>query len=183
MKISHRLSVIPLALVMIFMATSVIAEKKKTDYVPVSWNQLIPADYDFEALENEVISRYDLETLEDDSPEAQTLIAKLQALQDKAPVTHEYDGIQVKIPGFVVPLDFEDEKIFSFLLVPYFGACIHTPPPPPNQIVYVELEESIELDNTYEPIYVNGLMRVERQESELGAAGYVLYGHSIAPYL
>ncbi|MDO7643055.1 MAG: DUF3299 domain-containing protein, partial [Reinekea forsetii] len=107
----------------------------------------------------------------------------LQFLQDNAPVTKEYNETRIKIPGFVVPLEFDGDKITHFLLVPYYGACIHSPPPPPNQIVYVILQEGVQIDDIYYPVYVNGLMRVERMDSELGAAGYTLYGDSVEPYI
>jgi len=158
------------------------SEKKATDYVPVSWNQLIPADYDSKELENNIIKEYDIENLEHGSADYNELIGRLEKLQYEAPLSNEYDGIPIKIPGFVVPLDFDSDKVRKFLLVPYYGACIHTPPPPPNQIVYVELEEGIEIENTYEPVYVNGMMAVETQESEYGTAGYTLSGHKVEPY-
>jgi hypothetical protein len=143
---------------------------------------LIPADYDIEALENEIVEQYDIENLVHGSDEYNELVDKLKALQDNAPMTKEYDGIPVKIPGFIVPLDLDSDKVRNFLLVPYYGACIHTPPPPPNQIIYVTLEEGFKLENSYEPIFVNGLMMVETQDSEFGTAGYTVYGHKIEPY-
>ena len=157
------------------------ADAKKTS-IPVSWNQLVPADYDLAALENQVLSKHNLETLEDGSPEADALIAELQGLQSKAPMVKEYDGSFVKIPGFVVPLDFEADRITEFLLVPYFGACIHTPPPPPNQIIYVTLEKGIAMEDVYDPIYVNGRMLVQRQDSSMGTAGYQVFADSIEAY-
>jgi hypothetical protein len=158
------------------------ANKKSYDYIPVSWNQLIPADYNVEALENEIVADYDIETLEHGSEEYNELVDRLTALQDNAPMTMEYDGVPVKIPGFIVPLDFDTDEVTNFLLVPYYGACIHTPPPPPNQIIYVTLEEGFKIENPYDPIFVNGLMMVDTQESEFGTAGYTVYGHKIEPY-
>ena len=171
------LILIPIALTMV-----IAADKKNYDYIPVSWNQLIPADYDIEALENEIIAQYDIENLVHGSEEYNELVDKLKALQDNAPMTKEYDGIPVKIPGFIVPLDLDSDKVRNFLLVPYYGACIHTPPPPPNQIIYVTLEEGFKLENSSEPIFVNGLMMVETQDSEFGTAGYTIYAHKIEPY-
>jgi hypothetical protein len=179
---SQKLTVATLCLLAITALNVGAAVAKTQDYIPVSWEQLIPADYDLEALENDVINQYDSESLEPGSAEVSALYFELQSLQDNAPMTREYNETRIKIPGFVVPLEFDGDKITHFLLVPYYGACIHTPPPPPNQIVYVILQEGVQIDDIYYPVYVNGLMRVERQESELGAAGYTLYGESIEPY-
>jgi len=61
-----------------------------------------------------------------------------------APVVQELNNVEVKLPGYIVPLDLdEDYRVNEFLLVPYFGACIHVPPPPPNQIIYVKAELGI----------------------------------------
>ena len=67
---------------------------------------------------------------------------------DPTDVVTEYNDVQVKIAGYVLPLDFEDTTVKEFLLVPYIGACIHVPPPPPNQIIYVTSEEGIEVGGT-----------------------------------
>ena len=93
------------------------------------------------------------------------------------------DGVQAKIPGFVVPLELADGgKIKEFLLVPYFGACIHYPPPPPNQIVYVILDEPVEVESTWEPIWVTGELKTEFRGSSLGAAGYTMRADQIEVY-
>ncbi|MFQ3282735.1 DUF3299 domain-containing protein [Reinekea sp.] len=181
----HKLSKLGLVTICIlaFTCLNSYANDQGSAYIPVSWDQLIPADYNLDELENELISKYDVDNITPGSLEADTLIQQLQQLQYDAPMVTEYDNIKVKIPGFIVPLDFESDKITHFLLVPYFGACIHTPPPPPNQIVYVIMQEGIRVDNTYDPIYINGVMRVESQDSEMGTAGYTVYGASIEPYV
>lgn len=80
----------------------------------------------------------------------------------------ELDGKPVRIPGFLLPLEFEGDKVSEFLLVPYVGACIHVPPPPPNQIVHVKTEEAYATDgDLYIPIWVNGLMKTEQSRSSL----------------
>ena len=60
-------------------------------------------------------------------------------------VNQEIDGAHVRIPGYLLPLELENDEATEFLLVPYQGACIHTPPPPPNQIVHVKLESGIQV--------------------------------------
>jgi hypothetical protein len=93
------------------------------------------------------------------------------------------NGTAVKIPGFVVPLDVgADGSVKEFFLVPYFGACIHVPPPPPNQIVYVKLEKGVKVDSLYDALWVIGRLRTESKNSRLGAAAYTLDGDKIEPY-
>ena len=98
-------------------------------------------------------------------------------------VVEELDGIQAKLPGFMVPLELaEGGKIKEFLLVPYFGACIHFPPPPPNQVVYVILDEPIEIESPWDPIWATGELTTKFRGSDLGSAGYTMAGRSIEEY-
>jgi uncharacterized protein len=79
----------------------------------------------------------------------------------------------VKIPGFIAPLALSAEgEVSELFLVPYFGACIHVPPPPPNQIVYVKLAKPLSMDNLYEAYWVTGTLRVKSKSSRLGLASY-----------
>ncbi|MEM6710402.1 MAG: DUF3299 domain-containing protein [Pseudomonadota bacterium] len=91
-------------------------------------------------------------------------------------------GDNIKLPGFVVPLDLEGEQVSSFLLVPYFGACIHYPPPPPNQTVFVELEDSIDIETMYYPVWVTGVLSTERMTSELAEAAYRMAGTAVEKF-
>lgn len=92
-------------------------------------------------------------------------------------------GKLVKIPGFMVPLEDFAEQVSEFLLVPYFGACIHTPPPPPNQIVHVHMDGNRKAQvEWWEPIWIEGTLLVEDIESIYGTSGYQLTGMRIAPY-
>lgn len=99
-----------------------------------------------------------------------------------APTVPSLHGALVRLPGFVVPLDVIEGKVASFLLVPYFGACIHQPPPPSNQIVHVSLEEPVELESMYAPVWVTGRIRVETYSGFLADAGYALAGREVEPY-
>ena len=98
-------------------------------------------------------------------------------------VVKELDGIRAKIPGFIVPLELAGEgAVKEFLLVPYFGACIHYPPPPPNQIVYVKLKKPVELESAWDPIWVTGELKTQFFESDIGSAGYTMAGQEIEEY-
>ena len=98
-------------------------------------------------------------------------------------VVEDLDGTQVKLPGFLVPLEITDNgKVSEFLLVPYFGACIHYPAPPPNQIVYVTLPKPREIESMWDPVWVVGEIRTESFQSDLGSAGYAMKAESIDDY-
>jgi hypothetical protein len=97
------------------------------------------------------------------------------------PALEELRGKLVRIPGFMVPLEDEADGATEFLLVPYFGACIHTPPPPPNQIVYVRMKKKVKVD-MYSPIWVEGPLKIENTDSYYGTVGFQLEGVSIKPY-
>ncbi len=93
------------------------------------------------------------------------------------------EGKLVRIPGFVVPLDdFQDEGA-EFLLVPYYGACVHTPPPPPNQIVMVEMtgKKAVKL-NLFDAVWMSGRLKIASVESPYGTVGYQLEGLKVEPY-
>ncbi len=98
-------------------------------------------------------------------------------------VVEELNGERVMLPGFVVPLELADNgKVTEFLFVPYVGACIHYPPPPANQIVYVILPKPVEIDSLWLPYWVAGELRTETRESDLGNAGYILTAESMELY-
>jgi len=100
-----------------------------------------------------------------------------------APVVEALDGQMVKLPGYIVPLDMTEEgRVIEFLLVPYFGACIHVPPPPSNQIVHATSELGVRLEALYEPFWIEGPLRVEHASSELAEAGYRMQAQKIYPY-
>jgi hypothetical protein len=87
----------------------------------------------------------------------------------------ELDGRKGRIAGYIVPIETDDEgNLTSFFLVPYFGACIHVPPPPPNQIVYAKLAKPIPVPDMYAPQWVDGTLVIERTDNELGASAYTM---------
>jgi hypothetical protein len=82
-------------------------------------------------------------------------------------VVDDLDGQQVRMPGYALPLEFSNKKITEFLLVPWVGACIHTPPPPPNQIVFVQTAEGIDNHGQFTPVWVSGVMAVKAATKDL----------------
>lgn len=99
-----------------------------------------------------------------------------------APVIEELNGKKVKIPGFIVPLEGTADLTTEFLLVPYFGACIHVPPPPSNQIVYVKFGEGVPIDNLYDAVWVSGELSTQGWNGDIASVGYTLAGVSVEPF-
>ena len=97
-------------------------------------------------------------------------------------VRKELNGSKVKIPGFVIPLEGDQNMVTEFLLVPYFGACIHVPPPPPNQIVYVKFPKGAPIQQLWDVIYVVGTLKTETTNHELAETAYVIEGTQIEEY-
>lgn len=105
-------------------------------------------------------------------------------------VVEDLNGRQVRMPGYALPLEYSGTQITEFLLVPWVGACIHTPPPPPNQIVYVKLDEGIENRGRFTPMWVTGEMTVKAATKNLylvdGSSGidvgYSLEASQVEPY-
>lgn len=93
------------------------------------------------------------------------------------------NGVVVRIPGFMVPLEDTETRVTEFLLVPYFGACIHVPPPPPNQMAHVLMQRNQEVDvNLWDPIWIVGKLTIENVESPYGMVGFQVTGERILPY-
>ncbi|MCF8880258.1 DUF3299 domain-containing protein [Hyphobacterium sp. SN044] len=92
-------------------------------------------------------------------------------------------GRTIRMPGFILPLDLQPEgDITEFLLVPYFGACVHTPPPPPNQIVYVTSDTPVVVEELWAPVWVTGTLSGDAHDNDLGDAAYTLSLISHEPY-
>lgn len=101
---------------------------------------------------------------------------------DSSGLTEAYNGMIVRLPGYVVPLDFEATGLTTFILAPYLGACIHVPPPPANQLVLVTTEVPYEYDGFYDPVYVTGMFGASALGTELAVIGYALSADRIESY-
>jgi hypothetical protein len=123
------------------------------------------------------------------------LFAKINKLREEADMrdrtlVSELDGHVVKLPGYVLPLEFKGTLVSSFLLVPFIGACIHVPPPPPNQIVHVQLKQGFESKELFDPVWVTGRISSGLDKTFLtwsdGSAdvnfGYALQATKVEPY-
>ena len=102
----------------------------------------------------------------------------------------ELEGLVVRLPGYALPLEHKDMGVKELLLVPYVGACIHVPPPPPNQIVYVNLNNAHSFQDLYEPVWITGRLSIKPMSKSLsfvdGSSGidmaYSLDGIEVTPY-
>ncbi|WP_084420982.1 DUF3299 domain-containing protein [Henriciella litoralis] len=95
----------------------------------------------------------------------------------------DMDGVKMRLPGYTVPFEYgKDAQITEFLLVPYYGACLHAPPPPPNQTVFVRTETPIKLKDLSQAVWIEGTIKVQKQTSDLADAAYTIEMTDWEPY-
>lgn len=161
-------------------------------YRTIEWTDLIPED-DLDALLNPPEALDDIPdgSLEDQiasqiqSATAQASDSRYQQALVSTRVVPTFDGQDIRLPGFIVPLEFgkDQQQVTRFFLVPYFGACIHVPPPPPNQIVYAESDKGFKLESLYEPFWFSGRLSTTLIENDMATAAYTLDVHRLEPYV
>ena len=146
----------------------------------LKWEELVPKNWD-------PTKRYrnlSLEALRDNDPRAIQMLDEMRAVWDNAPVNVALDGTAARLSGFVVPLDNTQGGIREFLLVPYFGACIHTPPPPANQIVHVIAADTVKGLHAMDTVRVSGLLKAARYSSvDMGVSGYEIKSASVESFV
>jgi hypothetical protein len=97
---------------------------------------------------------------------------------------------RVRIPGYVLPLEFNGSAVTEFLLVPYVGACIHEPTPSANQMVHVQAKVPFESSGLFIPVWIEGKLETQSGSYNLnlvdGAAqispAYQMRAAEVAPY-
>ena len=158
------------------------ASLPKSAFKTIEWTDLMPKE-DLDAFLNP--PSY-IEEIEDGSEEDQIsnqIQSSIAAARDDSyqqalvstRVIEEMDGKAVRIPGFIVPLEFDDDQtITRFFLVPFFGACIHVPPPPPNQIIFVDYPKGLKLEALYDPFWISGVIKTSLTENEIATSAYTL---------
>ena len=150
------------------------AATASADATEIVWDDLIPPGPSGE----EVVARFEerIEAATPGSDEALALYDEIWEAFDNEAVNQDLDGEKVWLAGFVAPLSFEDDIITEFLLVPTFGACIHVPPPPPNQTVVVSIDRSVglTLDDSWGAVWVEGTMVVGHSSTDLAEASYTI---------
>lgn len=128
-------------------------------------------------------------------PEGQSVIPPmLQGLidHDQAPLTSQqpissgvrtdWNGQIVRLPGFIVPIDYSGTGVTAFILVPFVGACVHVPPPPANQLVFVTTEKPYQSSGLFEAVNVIGMFGVSSMSTQLADISYALSADLIEPF-
>jgi len=146
----------------------------------LAWSELVPKSWD----PTQRYRNLSLEALRDNDPRAVQMLEEMRAVWDNAPVNVALDGSAARLSGFVVPLDNTQDGIREFLLVPYFGACIHTPPPPANQIVHVIAGQTVKGLHAMDTVKVSGILKAARYASaDMGVSGYEISPASVERFV
>ncbi|OQX12520.1 MAG: hypothetical protein BWK73_14690 [Thiothrix lacustris] len=160
------------------------ASPQNGEYTEIEWENLeLPG----QGLA-EIVKKYQpqIDSIPEGDPAEDAVMEQMQAELNAAPVNPELNGKKIKIPGFLSPLEVDEAKgmVKEFLLVPYFGACIHTPPPPLNQTLLVKPLEgkSIGVERMYEPVWVYGTIVTEQIHTDLAEAGYQIKNAAVEIY-
>jgi hypothetical protein len=147
-------------------------------YRRIRWSELVPAQWDPAAL----FKGEDIASWGDADPRALTLQRRMQAAWNKAPVNRALDRRAVRTAGYVVPIDESSEGLREFLLVPYFGACIHIPPPPANQIIDVSSPRPLKGLHSMDAVWVSGVLSVARSHHDMGDSSYAMRADAVDLY-
>ena len=153
-----------------------------TGYTEIRWDDLVPKGWDPMKLVKDKNPSANMAALQDGDPKANALLLQLREVWDNAPTEPELNNTRVKLPGYLVPLEEVAAGHTEFLLVPYFGACIHTPPPPANQIVLVVPAKPAGGLRSMDTVWVSGVLKTTRGNSPMGASGYRLEGALVERY-
>jgi len=136
----------------------------------IEWDDLIPPNVPY----SEIIGEGDIDYQNDTwNPIYDENASKLN---------DALDGAYIKMPGYIIPIDLTSAGLTSFILVPYVGACIHTPPPPANQLVFVETETPWPSDQLWDAVWVTGVMRNQIESRAIAQTGYLLKADLMEPY-
>ena len=172
----------------VFLLAPVHIEAANSDaFEEIEWIQLMPKD-DLHALLNppEFLAQIQdgseqdvIASLSEVAAENEAVRRFQQALTSVR-VIDNYDKKAVKIPGFIVPLKSdEQQRVTEFFIVPYFGACVHMPPPPPNQIIHAKVTEGFVLSQLTEPFWFEGVIHIQTTNNLTGTAAYAMVLHNI----
>lgn len=166
---------------------SACSDSEYSNYQELSWEGLRPLE-EIKAEQESALSSLDVNEYwyQDES----SLGGGLSDIYAGAPqqsmasgVVTELDGKSVRVPGFVVPVEFDGENLVTeFFLVPYFGACFHKPPPPPNQTIYVKSSKPVEYQSIYDPVWIMGVIKTEQTGNNIAMAAYSMDLQGLTPF-
>lgn len=144
----------------------------------ITFDDLIPTDWDPYA----PLKKLKLDELDDNDPRTLEAMAKIREAWASAPVVPALNGQRIRMAGFLVRLEGDEKSIREFLLVPYFGACIHVPPPPANQVVHVIPDSPVPAGPEMGAVWVSGTLSLAASKTGLGDAGYRISAIKVEPY-
>ena len=148
-------------------------------YREITWEDLVPKDWD----PAKEFKQSNIGLMKDGDPRATEMLKRMREAWNNAPTNNELDGVAVRLPGYLVPLDESGNGIKEFLLVPYFGACIHTPPPPANQIILVQPQKPAKGYRSMDTVWISGTLKTLRSDSYMGSSGYRMDSAIVEPYV
>ena len=144
-----------------------------------SWEELMPKDWD----PMKGLGFGDSGLVAEGSVKERNLMRQMREIWDNAPTNPKMDGARVRLPGYVVPLEEVKGELKEFLLVPYFGACIHSPPPPANQIIHVKPKTLAKGFKSMDTVWVDGTLRTLRSDTFMGVSSYRLDAVGVERYV
>ncbi|WP_040608987.1 DUF3299 domain-containing protein [Pseudooceanicola batsensis] len=151
-------------------ATLVPGRALASPFREITWQDLIPEGVPY----GEIIGPGQIDAVNDTwVPQFDENAGKLNA---------RLDGKPVKLPGYIIPFDVSSEGVTSFMLVPYVGACIHTPPPPPNQLVFVTASTPWPSESLWDPVWVSGRLSAKAISTQIAEVGYQIAAEKIEVY-
>ena len=149
------------------------------NYREITWDDLVPKDWD----PTKQFKDINMGMMSDSDPRAIAALKRMRETWDNAPTNNAIDGALVRIPGYIVPLEDGKTGMTEFLLVPYFGACIHTPPPPSNQIIYVKPLPAPKGFHSMDTVWVSGKLQTLRSDTVMGASSYRMDAQRVEVYV
>lgn len=160
---------------------SAMATRSGRAYREIIWDDLLPPHWVAE-IKSQMAAIGKMGFLIDGTEAADDAMRALRQKWDNAPIDPGHIDQAVRIAGYVVRLDADRKPMREFLLVPYFGACIHLPPPPANQIILVRLARPASGFASMDTVWVEGILREARVDSGMAVSGYALDADRIWPY-
>jgi hypothetical protein len=145
----------------------------------ITWDDLVPKDWD----PMKEFKGMSFGGLSDADPRAGAMLKRMREVWDNAPGNNGIDGQAVRLPGYLVPLEDGKSGMSEFLLVPYFGACIHTPPPPSNQIVHVKPQQPPKGFRSMDTVWISGTLKLLRSDTTMGSSSYRMDAVRVEPYV
>jgi hypothetical protein len=156
---------------------AVVVAPAKAALRELKWDDLTPKDWD----PLKQFRGTNFGALNDADPKAIAMLQRMRETWDNAPTNNALDGQLIRIAGYLVPLDETPNGLTNFLLVPYFGACIHTPPPPANQILHVRPKQGAKF-RSMDTVWVTGKLQTLRNDSMMGVSGYHVTADTVTKY-